>query len=129
VTGVSSVARREVTAEAGAEKEEEHLFVQDEVWRVVSEASEGNASIALTQQAQRIARKFPRSGLSEQHIKDALVFAAVDGGVALEIAPAIRADVPFIEVSSLIRAAGRLRRRKGGRRKQPMMDAALTASA
>jgi hypothetical protein len=129
VTGVSRVARQETIAEKGAESDSEDLIVQEEIWRVVSEASQGNGGIALTRQAQRISRKFPRSGFSEQHIKDALVFAAVDQGVALEIAPAVRADVPFIEVSSLIRAAGRLGRRKGGRRKHPVMDAALPATA
>ena len=66
---------------------EQCLRVQDEIWRVVSEAVESGASVAAGSHAARIAGKFRESGLAPRAIVDALVYAAVDAGVALEMQP------------------------------------------
>jgi hypothetical protein len=104
--------------------------VQEEIWRVVSEAAQVQASLPLGREARRVANAFPASGYSLKDIEDALVFAAVDEGVVVEARPPVAREVPFIEVRSLLRAAGRLRTKKGGRReKKPLAaEAALQAA-
>jgi hypothetical protein len=129
VTSVSSVPQNAIV-DARIEANDQCLLVQAEVWRAVAEAVRSETSLSLSHQAQRIASAFPASGYSRQDIKDALVFAAVDAGAVVDIAPPARADV-LIEVKSLIRAAGRLRARKnGGAKKQPLsVGAPLQATA
>ncbi len=74
---------------------EQCLLVQDEIWRIVSNAARSKARLSLSKQAQKIAGGYPAAGLSPQTIADALVYAAVDCGVAFEIArPAPRQAIP-----------------------------------
>jgi len=73
---------------------EQCLRVQDEIWRVVSEAVESGASVAAGSHAARIAAKFRESGLAPRAIVDALVYAAVDAGVALEMQPSRARPAP-----------------------------------
>jgi hypothetical protein len=74
---------------------EQCLLVQDEIWRIVSNAAHSNSRISLGKQARKIASSFPATGFSLQSITDALVFAAVDCGVAFEVAtPAPRQAIP-----------------------------------
>jgi hypothetical protein len=131
VTSVSSVSSQNTIDDARTGANKQCLLVQAEIWRVISEAARKNASLSLSRQAQRIASTFPESGYSRADIADALVFAAVDEGVVLDAVPTARAEVPFIEVKSLLRAAGRLRTRRGGRAKKQLQngEAALQAIA
>jgi hypothetical protein len=92
--------------------------VQDAIWRAVGEATQREISLSLNEQAQKIATAFPESGFSRDAIKDALVFAAVDEGAVVALEPPERSYVPFIEIRSMIRAAGGRRSRKGGRGKK-----------
>ena len=73
---------------------EQCLRVQDEIWRVVSEAAESGASVAAGSHAARIAGKFRQAGLAPQAIVDAIVYAAVDAGVALELQPSPARPAP-----------------------------------
>jgi hypothetical protein len=129
VTSVSSVPAEISADDQRTGVSGQCLLVQEEIWRVVSEAGQAQTSLPLSQEARRIANAFPASGYSLKDIEDALVFAAVDEGVMLEIRPAAR-EVPFIEVRSLLRAAGRLRGRRSGRgvKKPPAAEAALQAA-
>jgi hypothetical protein len=131
VTSVSSVGFQNATVDARAGANDQCLLVQEEIWRAVSEAAGKEASLSLSHQAQRIASAFPASGYSRRDIEDALVFAAVDEGAVVEIGPPARAKVPLIEVSSLIRVAGRLRSKRGGRanKEPPSADVPLQATA
>lgn len=120
MTSVSSVALPYRHADARDEANDQCLLVQDAIWRVVGEAARSQASLSLKNEAQKIASAFPESGFSRDDIKDALVFAAVDEGVVVDVGPPDRSYVPFIEIRSLIRAAGGRRTGKGGRaKKQP----------
>ncbi len=74
---------------------EQCLLVQDEIWRIVSNAAHSNSRLSLGKQARKIASGYPATGFSLQNITDALVFAAVDCGVAFEVAsPAPRQAIP-----------------------------------
>ena len=91
------------------------LQVQGEIWRAVTEAGRSDGNLSLRAETRRIAKAFPTSGYSPQDIKDALVFAAVDVGVAVAIAPpaepSARASAPVIDVRALLRG-NRKRTRK-----------------
>lgn len=130
MTSVSSVPAKARKADAKSGANEQCLLVQEEIWRVVSEAGQAATSLPLSQEARRIANASPASGYSLKDIEDALVFAAVDEGVLLEIRPPAAREVPFIEVRSLLRAAGRLRGRRSGRgeKKPPAVEASLQAA-
>lgn len=71
-------------AETSGRSEPEYLLVQKSVWRAVEEAAGNEASIPILKTAGEIGNAFPKSGLSARDIADALVFAAVDAGVAVE---------------------------------------------
>jgi hypothetical protein len=66
---------------------EQCLLVQEEIWRVVSDVARTETRLSLEKQARKIAGVFPAADLSPESIVDALVFAAVDFGVAVEPAP------------------------------------------
>ncbi len=74
---------------------EQCLLVQDEIWRIVSNAARTEACLPLWKQAQKIAGGFPAADVSLQSIADALVYAAIDRGVAIEVVtPAPRQAIP-----------------------------------
>lgn len=117
MTGVSSVSAQDRVDATRAGAHNQCLLVQDAIWQAVSEAARSDTSLALGQQAQSIVRTYPTSGFSRQDIEDALVFAAVDEGVALDIGASAAPGVPTIEFRSLWRATGRKRYRKIGRKR------------
>ena len=87
-------------AEPSGSPNKDCLLVQEGVWRAVEEAAGKGASIAVLKVAEEIGGAFPRSGLSTRDIADALVFAAVDAGVAVE-RPVPR--IPQVRLSRLPR--------------------------
>ncbi len=100
---------------------EQCLLIQDEIWRIVSDAERHDSCLSVTREARNIADAFPASGLSEQNIIDALVFAAVDIGVAVEIAkPATRpAQRPTIVVPGLLALVGGRRKAANPQKPRP----------
>jgi hypothetical protein len=131
VTSVSSVSAQDRVDATKAGANNQCLLVQDAIWQAVSEVARSDTSLALGQQAQSIAKTYPTSGFSRQDIEDALVFAAIDEGVAVDVSPSKSQDDPIIEFRSLWRAAGRKRQRKSGRKraKPQGADAARQATA
>jgi hypothetical protein len=115
VTSVSSVSAQDKVDAARVGVNDQCLLVQDAIWVTVSEAAVNDRSLALGDEAQRIARTHPASGYSRQDIEDALVFAAVDEGVAVDIDSASLIQDPIADFRSLWRG-GALRRTKKGRR-------------
>ena len=93
---------------------EQCVLVQDEVWRIVSEAARDGARLSLSRQAKAIAKAFPDAGVTSDLVADALVFAAVDRGVAIEA----RRSMPAIDVPGILALVGGKRksrdRRKAG---------------
>jgi hypothetical protein len=90
--------------------------VQDAIWVAVSEAAVNDKSLPLGDEAHRIARAYPASGYSRQDIEDALVFAAVDEGVVVDMGLSGPMQDPIAEFRSLWRGAGRRRTKKARRR-------------
>lgn len=75
---------------AGEEEElraarQERLLLQEEIWRLVAEADGREASFSAQRHARRLEREFPQARLSLLNITDALVYAAVDAGVVVEM--------------------------------------------
>ena len=64
--------------------QEQCLLIQEEIWRVVADAERNGSSICAGAVAQRIESVFSASGLSSRNITDAVIYAAVDAGVAVE---------------------------------------------
>ena len=64
--------------------QEQCLLIQEEIWRVVADAERSGSSICAGAVAQRIESVFSASGLSGRNIADAVIYAAVDAGVAIE---------------------------------------------
>jgi hypothetical protein len=64
--------------------QEQCLLIQEEIWRVVANAEQTGASICAGAVARKIETVFSASGLSSRDIADALIYAAVDAGVAVE---------------------------------------------
>ena len=64
--------------------QEQCLLIQEEIWRVVADAERRGASICAGTVARNIESAFSASGLSSRHIADAVIYAAVDAGVAVE---------------------------------------------
>jgi hypothetical protein len=69
----------------GADEIEQCLLVQQEIWRIVTGVSRSKTLLPLAAQARRIAGLFPASGFTKENVADALVFAAVDSGVGVEV--------------------------------------------
>jgi hypothetical protein len=74
--------------QAGA-SHEQCLLIQDEIWRVVADAERSGGSICATTAVQKIEGAFASSGLSGRDIADALIYAAVDAGVAVVRRPSV----------------------------------------
>ena len=95
------------------------LAVQNEIWLIVKEAARTESGLAITRRAKSIFRAFPTAGFSVESIGDAMVFAAVDAGVAIER----RRQVPTISLPGLVSAVGRRRAEKSapgsGRTREP----------
>ena len=98
---------------------EQCLIVQDEIWRIVLEAARTESRLSLAQQAKRIADAFPASGLTHESISDALVFAAIDAGVMIEIRKPVTRQAPTIDVPGIFAFVGRGRKARGGQRARP----------
>ena len=94
---------------------EQCLLVQDEIWRIVADAARSGSRLSLGKQARRIAGNYPAAGLALQSIMDALVYAAVDCGVAFEVAGS--AARPTIDVPGLFAFVGK--KRKSGAKTRP----------
>jgi hypothetical protein len=78
---------------------EQCLLVQDEIWRIISEAARTGTRLSLNKQSEKIASGYSAAGFSPENIADALVFAAVDCGVAFEVplpAPRPALDMPAL---------------------------------
>jgi hypothetical protein len=120
-------------AEAGVPIEQ-CLLVQDEIWRVVSEAASNGVRLSLSGVAQKIASAFPAAGLTLQNVADALVYAAIEYGVAFEPRPkpvrqpTVR-NVPSIDVPGLLAFVGRRRKSQGGERQSRPTFAGLPIPA
>ncbi len=98
---------------------EQSLLVQEEIWRIVSDAAETGSRLSLARTAQKIASDFPTAELSPVAITDALVFAAIEAGVAFETRlPARRHTVV---VPGLIALVGGRRKSRGEGRAQPTL--------
>jgi hypothetical protein len=117
VTSVSSVSAQDKVDAARIGVDDQCLHVQGAIWVTVSEAAVNDKSLSLGDEAKRIARAHPASGYSRQDIEDALVFAAVDEGVAFDIASSDSMHDPIADFRSLWRGAGRRRTKKGRRRR------------
>jgi hypothetical protein len=91
---------------------EHRLLVQEEIWRVVSQAAETCSALSVRRQAQEILDTFPECGCSLQSISDALVFSAVDVGATVEVRPGRRA-LPEIDVQGFLPFVRKRRRQKG----------------
>jgi hypothetical protein len=83
------------------------MLVQQEIWRIVSEAARTGSRVALKFEAQRIAKNHPGVGFSEQAVTDALVYAAVDTGVAFETRNGRR---PTVEIPRILSLVGKRKR-------------------
>jgi hypothetical protein len=81
---------------------EQCMLVQQEIWRIVSEAARRGARIGLKQEAERIAREFPAEGFTVASVADAIVYAAVDCGVTFETRPKSRPTVEIPHILSLV---------------------------
>lgn len=114
MTSVESTADHNPAGSTRQAANDQCLQVQGEIWRAVA-AADRRGNLSLRDETRRIAKAFPASGYSPQDIKDALVFAAVDIGVAIEIAPAAQPSAPVIDVRALLRGKGR-RMRKASRK-------------
>jgi len=98
--------QRSDSAEA-ASKNRQCLAVQNEIWRIVNEAARTGSGLTISRRAKSIFRAFPTAGFSVESIGDALVFAAVDAGVAVERRRRPRRQVPTISLPAFVSAVGR----------------------
>ena len=106
-----SRARSKPTTNEGSEAGapiEQCVLVQEEIWRAVLDAARGEAPLSLSKQVRKIARGFPAAGLSTRDIADALVYAAVDRGVAVEVTNP--APHQALDISGLLSLVGRKRK-------------------
>lgn len=117
MTSVSSVSAQDKVDAARVGINDQCLLVQDAIWVAVSEAAVNDKSLPLGDEAHRIARTYPASGYSRQDIEDALVFAAVDEGVAVDIDSSGLIQHPIADFRALWRGAGRRRTKKARRRR------------
>jgi hypothetical protein len=98
---------------------EQCLLVQEEIWRIVSDVAQTDSRLSLGQHAQKVAGAFPGAGLSPTSIADALVYAAVDFGVPIEVkSPALR---PAAKVQGLFGLVGRKRKTRSGAGGRPTL--------
>ena len=100
-------AERSFGAEASGSSQKEFLRVQESVWRMVQAAYESGSSLVVVNAATEIGKAHPNAGLSDRDIADALVFAAVDHGVAIErTVPRVRhLKLPRLSLGALRQAA------------------------
>ena len=115
-----SRARSKPTTNEGSEagsSVEQCVLVQEEIWRAVLDAARGEAPLSLSKVVRKIARGFPAAGFSTRDIADALVYAAVDRGVAFEISS--RAPLGVLDVTGLFALVGRKRRPQGDAKMRP----------
>jgi hypothetical protein len=96
---------------------EQCLLVQDEIWRIVSEAARTGARLSLKKQAEKIGSGFQSAGFSYEGIADALVFAAVDCGVAFEVA--LPASRPALDMPALFGLVSRKRKQQSDAKVRP----------
>jgi hypothetical protein len=68
--------------------------------------------LSLEEEAQRIAKMFPSAELTREQIADALVFAAVDAGAALQVRAQPRRQVPTIVLPGAFFLLGGKRKRR-----------------
>ena len=115
-----SRARSKPTTNEGSEagsSVEQCVLVQEEIWRAVLDAARGEAPLSLSKAVRKIARGFPAAGFSPRDIADALIFAAVDRGVAVEMAnPSPRGA---IDITGLFALVGRKRRPQDNAKARP----------
>jgi hypothetical protein len=84
------------------------LLVQQEIWRVVSEAAKSGLTFSPREQAERIAAEFPAAGFSSTNLADALVYAALECDLVCAPRPTVRRQrPPIVDLIALV----------GGRRK------------
>jgi hypothetical protein len=125
-----SRARSKPTMNEGSETGapvEQCVLVQEEVWRAVLDAARSDAPLSLGKQVRKIARGLPAAGFSARDIADALIYAAVDRGVAVEVtkpSPHLALDI-----SGLFALVGRKRKPQDDATARPTFGAAPIAAA
>ncbi len=106
------------SSEAGVAVEQ-CLLVQEEIWRIVSDVAQTDSRLSLEQHAQKVAGAFPGAGLSPTSIADALVYAAVDFGVPIEVKSS--APRSAAKVQGLFGLVGRRRKARSGAQGRPTL--------
>ena len=92
------------------------LPIQDEIWRIVLNAGRLQTPLSLAEQSRKIAAMFPSAKLTPAQVADALVFAAVDAGVAFQTRALPKRQVPTIELPGrFFRLSGKRKQRAADR--------------